>query len=319
KLIGVELEIIKIARQWRAVIERAAITDGFDGVRVLIKSEEEKRRSHMEEEEIKTEEIEMKLEEREQATLNITVSLPNQLASNRLNSEPVLANKVNSNLSEDIEDIKTNKDTSSTKSSQGNIEAEKQAVNEVDLEVHKEVFLDQSIWAPKKESCINKMNIETKVVAINVLSENMKQREKSLRWLLRENIHIKKISEKFEKGNLWCTITFDYKRGYEEARVKLENSKEDFEKLRLIREEIQQIPINRKIQEKSPNSTKKEESKAERESRAKRELDEISKQRKERTLQYTTPQYAAATKNKLAPKQQNQSLELESSKDHITI
>ena len=226
----------------------------------------------------------MKLEEREQATLNITAFPPNQLASNRLNSEPILTNKVNSNLSEDIEDIKMNKDTSSAKSSQGNFEAKKQAVNKVDLEVHKEVFLDQSIQAPKKESCINKRDIETKVAAINVFGENMKQREKSLRQLFRENIHIKKISEKFEKGNLWCTITFDYKRGYEEARVKLENSKEDFEKLRLIREEIQQIPINRKIQEKSPNSTKKEESKAERESRAKRELEEIFKQRKERTL-----------------------------------
>jgi len=127
-----------------------------------------------------------------------------------------------------------NKDTSSAKSSQRNFKAEKQAENKVDLEVHKEVSLNQSIWAPKKESCINKMNIETKVAAINMLGENMKQREKSLRWSLRENIHIKKISEKFEKGNLWYTITFDYERGYEEARVKLENSKEDFEKLRLI-------------------------------------------------------------------------------------
>ena len=98
------------------MIERAAIIDRFDRIRALIESEEEKRISHIEEEEIKTEEIEMKLEEREQATLNITASPPNQLASNRLNSEPALANKVNSNLSEDMEDIKTNKNTSSTKS-----------------------------------------------------------------------------------------------------------------------------------------------------------------------------------------------------------
>ena len=101
----------------------------------------------------------------------------------------------------------------------------------------------------KKESCLNKKDIETKVVAINMLSDNMKQREKSLRWSLRENIHVKKISEKFEKGNLWYTITFDCEKGYEEARVKLENSKEDFEKLRLILEETQQTPTNRKVQE----------------------------------------------------------------------
>jgi len=163
------------------VIKRVAITDRFDGVRVLIESEEEKRISHVEKEDIKTEEIEIKLEKREQATLKITASPQNQLASNRLNSKPILTNKVNSNLYKDIEDIKMNKDISSAKSSQGNFEAEKQAVNEVDLEVHKEVFLDQSIWAPKKESCINKRDIETKVAAINVLDENMKQREKSLR------------------------------------------------------------------------------------------------------------------------------------------
>ena len=184
------------------MIKRATITDRFDRVRALIESEEEKRRSHIEEEEIKTEEIEMKLEEREQATPNITASSQIQLASNRLNSKPLLTNKVNSNLSEDIKDIKTNKDTSSAKFNQENFEAKKQAENEVDLEVHKEVFLDQSIWALKKESCMNKRDIETKVAAINVHGENMQQREKSLRWSLRENIHVKKISEKFEKGNL---------------------------------------------------------------------------------------------------------------------
>ena len=148
---GVELEIIKIARQWHVVIERAAITDRFDRVRALIESEEEKRRSNTEEEEIKTEEIEMKLEEREQATLNIPASPQNQLASNRLNSESIPTNKVNSNLSENMKDIKTNKDTSSAKSSQGNFEAEKQAENEVDLEAHEEVSLDQNIQAPKKK------------------------------------------------------------------------------------------------------------------------------------------------------------------------
>ena len=145
ELMGIELEIIKIARQWHVMIERAAITDRFNRVRALIESEEEKRRSHMEEEEIKTEEIEMKLEEREQVTLNITASPPNQLASNKLNSEPILTNKVNSNLTEDMEDIKTNKDTSSAKLNQENFKAEKQVENEVDLEVHKEVSLDQSI------------------------------------------------------------------------------------------------------------------------------------------------------------------------------
>ena len=72
ELIGVELEIIKIARQWHAVIERAAITDRFDSVRTLIESEEEKRMSQTEEE-IKTEEIEIKIEEKEQTISSILV------------------------------------------------------------------------------------------------------------------------------------------------------------------------------------------------------------------------------------------------------
>ena len=55
ELMGIELEIIKIARQQYIVIKRATITDRFDGVRVLIESEEEKRMSHTEEKEIKTE------------------------------------------------------------------------------------------------------------------------------------------------------------------------------------------------------------------------------------------------------------------------
>ena len=42
ELIDVELEIIKIAKQWHAVIERATITDGFDSVRALIESEKKK-------------------------------------------------------------------------------------------------------------------------------------------------------------------------------------------------------------------------------------------------------------------------------------
>src|SRR5205085_9801035 len=98
ELMGVELEIIKIARQWRAMIERAAITEGYEGVRALIESEEEKRKSYTEEEEIKTEEIEMKLEEGEQATLSSRASPQNQLASSSLNNEPMTTNKANSNL-----------------------------------------------------------------------------------------------------------------------------------------------------------------------------------------------------------------------------
>ncbi|CAG8720177.1 2133_t:CDS:2 [Cetraspora pellucida] len=113
------------------------------------------------------------------------------------------------------------------------------------------------------------------------------------------------------------TDKFDEK-GYEKARIKLENSKEDFEKLRLILEETYQTPVNKKTQKKASRNTKKE-SMTERESRAKRELEEISKQRKEKTLQYNTPKQTTTTESKLVYKQQNQSSVLEISKDYITI
>ena len=48
-----------------------------------------------------------------------------------------------------------------------------------------------------------------------------------LRWSLKYNTHIKEISEEFSKGNLWCIIIFDYKKGFEEATAELENKKEE--------------------------------------------------------------------------------------------
>src|SRR5207253_6575859 len=180
ELMGVELEIIKIVRQWRAVIERAAITDRFDSVRILIESEEEKRMSQTEEE-IKTEEIEMKTEEKEQTISSSLVYPQEQLALSKLDSEIASTSKNSNSILEEIEDIKVNEEIGSTKHSEENSQNEEQVENEISQEVHEAASLDQSIWAPKKESCVNQKDIETKIAAINVLSDNIKQREKSLR------------------------------------------------------------------------------------------------------------------------------------------
>ena len=51
----------------------------------------------------------------------------------------------------------------------------------------------------KKESYTNKRDIKTKVVAINILDDNMQQREKSLRQLFKENTHIKKSLRNLKK------------------------------------------------------------------------------------------------------------------------
>src|SRR5205814_352548 len=164
ELMGVELEIIKIARQWRAVIERAAITDRFDGVRALIESEEEKRMSPTEEE-TKVEITEIKLEEKKQTMPNISAYSQDQLASNTLGKKQA----TDSQLPEEMEDIKVNRDTASTKNNEKELKNCKQKENEVGLEVFELVSLNHSIWAPKKESCLNKRDYTTKVAAINVL------------------------------------------------------------------------------------------------------------------------------------------------------
>ena len=89
--------------------------------------------------------------------------------------------------------------------------------------------LDCSLWAPKSEACKDKGEIKAKVAAVKILGDNAEQREKSIRWSLRGNKHIKMIQEKFANGNQWCIIYFDCKRGYEEAKSKLEKKKDEFD------------------------------------------------------------------------------------------
>ena len=96
--------------------------------------------------------------------------------------------------------------------------------------------LEKSVWAPNRDRCERKGNIKAKVAAIKVLGNNANYKERSLRWSIRWNIHLKEITEKFERGNLWYILNFDYKKGYEEARIKLENKKEDYEQAKLILE-----------------------------------------------------------------------------------
>src|SRR5207245_2588342 len=62
--------------------------------------------------------------------------------------------------------------------------------------------LERSIWVSNKDRYKEKRTLKAKVVAIKVLRNNLKHREKSLRWSIRKNVHLKKVSEKFENRNL---------------------------------------------------------------------------------------------------------------------
>ena len=102
-------------------------------------------------------------------------------------------------------------------------------------------LLEESIWTPKKEKCEHKIDIKARVISANVTGRDAYQREKTLRWLLKRNTHIEEISEKFSKGNHWCIIIFDCRKGYREAKIELENKKEDHEWLQFLVKKLLEI------------------------------------------------------------------------------
>jgi hypothetical protein len=280
-LMGLDLEVVKIARQWRLIIERAAITEGFDRINDLLGAEEGIESSQVRNEnENEIKEVEMKIEVEEKGDKTVEIE------------------EENKGKQRDMEDIRETKEIDQEGAYTKNERKKTPKPKEMNIDSYKKVSLDKSIWAPKTERCENKGSIQAKVAAINVSGDNTEHREKSLRWTLRGNSHIKKISEVFEKGNLWCVILFDCEKGYKEAKKKLENAKEEYEKLKLIpREELrdQEVTMKRvensvsnktKIQEKVTKGTRKKElSKVEKEKKAQIELKEMFKRRGSLTKQ----------------------------------
>ena len=98
-------------------------------------------------------------------------------------------------------------------------------------------------------------------------------------------MHIKDITEKFTKGNQQYIIIFDCEKEFEEAKTRLENPKEEHEKLKLIPEKTQKMSQKENSESKDNKIIKKEESKSEKEKRTQRELEEIFEQRKRKSHQ----------------------------------
>src|SRR5437762_8649346 len=86
--------------------------------------------------------------------------------------------------------------------------------------------------------------MKARVISANVIGRDAYQRDITLRWLLKSNTHIKEISENFARGNHWCIITFNCKRGYNEAIRELSNKKEEHEHLKLNLEDSLDIEIS---------------------------------------------------------------------------
>jgi len=181
-----------------------------------------------------------------------------------------------------IEDIKAiqEEESKSLNSNQQCIST-KETEEEIMLIEESDSSLNKSIWAPSKDRCESKGNIRAKVAAIKVLGDNAKHREKSLRWSIGRNVHLKKISERFELGNLWCILTFDCRKGYEEAKKSIETRKEDFEQAKLILEESQVEEQVKEILTVPKITNSKQETKEIREETARKELEEIFQKRRE--------------------------------------
>ena len=219
-IVGVESEIVTAAREWRKIIGRAAMHEGIEkvervlgqeSIEIICKNSEESR------EESKTN-IEL---------LNI-VNIPSiESIEVEMNTEELHTE------AEELSQIKIE--------SMKGIKVIHEKVKE------KAKSLDESIWAPREERCVNRKDIKAKVSAANVLGENAEHWAKSLRWALRGNSHLKRIYEEFTKGNQWCILVFDCEKGFEDAQHRLANRKEEYEQFRLVREEkISEVKKNRR-------------------------------------------------------------------------
>jgi hypothetical protein len=187
KVMGIDLEIITLARQWREILERAAITEGIDRVHLLLETEENKEAQQIKEE-IRVEEVEMTIVEENTIKAKLISA---EMDIVKESSESSAMNKLGGIRSRILEDISMTESTEKIEVSKGTSdkELESESIDEWRLGNLEEISLNKSIWAPKKERCEDKGEIYAKVAAIKLLGENSVYREKSLRWHL-EEIHI---------------------------------------------------------------------------------------------------------------------------------
>src|SRR5437868_8478782 len=182
RLMETDLEIIKVARHWRAVIKNAAITEGIDKVVNLLDHKE------LIEEELISEKIDLK-----EVIMKVESELYEPISSHNKSSIPVLtvrdtkeisADKLKEVLTKEMEDIRVTTNTDTTASNDSRTSKELQLIDEANIEEFRNSTLEESIWAPKKDSCKNKKDITAKVAAINVSGDSTEHRIKSLKWIL---------------------------------------------------------------------------------------------------------------------------------------
>lgn len=316
KVMGVEREIITVAREWRKIIERATMTEGIDKVKLVLQQKElielkksvEKETNEDNESTAKTSSMEIVEEDITTKEIKMIVEETQAKVKKDPKEEPQLMEgiKIEQGLAKEVIMKDENKKI---------IKQEYEIIEE-----KPKATLEESIWAPSKDKCEEEGIIEAKVAAIKVLGDSAVHREKSLRWSIGKNPHIKNISERYDKGNLWCIITFDCRKGYEEARQKLENKKEEHEQMKLILTEDRtkkenSIRVPKLLREDTAEGLEKERRKNE----AKKELEEIYIQRSSGVKSKMNKGYDIENKEETKDSQEDERNEQEEVNNKITV
>jgi RNA recognition motif. (a.k.a. RRM, RBD, or RNP domain) len=276
EVMGIDKEIVTIVRQWRTAFKKIAIAEGLNKVKELALQNKElgsdKAKEGKGEQVAKAEMI---------TKTTRTTKIVKEKPQNKEEIEESTSSGTIEESSEDkknaftnMEDIRLIADSKEIMPPEDVTGKKFEQLEEYLVERYGSSSLDSSIWAPKADACKDIGSFIAKVAAVKIVGSNSEQREKSIRWSLRGNKHIKEIQDKFVNGNQWCIIYFDCKKGFEEAKERLEKKK-DFEQFNLILEEAE--IYNKKMNEKKDKELIV---KGKREETARKELEEIQLERK---------------------------------------
>src|SRR5437868_11607520 len=174
EILEIESNIVTVAKEWRKVIERAAITEGIDRVKSIL--EQENKNTIAKKDEIVTQESKTDIEMVNQTvTINSEDNLEVQVSIGKDQLIASKKSKIEYSLMEDIEETQE-KEVNSTNPDHF-IDSTEESGEEI-LPADSDSSLERSIWALNKDCYRRKGNIRAKVVAIKVLGNNLNNREK---------------------------------------------------------------------------------------------------------------------------------------------
>ena len=173
----IDKKIITIARQWRKIIERTAISEGIDKVEEILKQEE----LHLQLQRVdivEVKEVEMTIEakvhnEEENKKDKDIVEIEIDIRNENIDSEKEMKifTLEETNIVENILELKSEE------------VAFKEKFERLDEELkvkYGKSSIDKSIWVLNKERCEGKRDFVTRTIAVNIVSKNTFQREKML-------------------------------------------------------------------------------------------------------------------------------------------